>query len=153
MISSGQSYEMTVASTSVKLREMLKGSPPCRVALDLEKEGWSREWACAAVREIEVKYNPAGLRHGALMNQKLRDQAQGRFFIGIGLFSIGLLVTLVTLISALNFGGWIFITFGSIISGAGMALTSFQSMKRLPDRPLPLYVAPRDPKVDDPGSF
>ncbi|MFD0892054.1 hypothetical protein KBB96_11555 [Luteolibacter ambystomatis] len=123
------------------------------MALELEKDGWSREWACAAVREIEVKYNPAGLRDGALLNQKLRDHFQFRLFAGIGLFAIGLVVTVATLVSALNFGGWIVVTFGSIISGAGMAVTSFQRLKRYPDRPLPVYFQPRDPKVDDPGSF
>ena len=147
------SYEVTLRKNAQEIRGLLQASVPFQVALELEKRGWPREWACAAVETIECQYNPAGVAHGPIVNQKLRDASQMRFYLGIGLFVIGALVTVVTLATALESGGLVIVAYGAILSGASMAAVSFGGLKRYPDRPIPKYLAPRNPNEHDPGNY
>ena len=132
---------------------LLKRESPEQAALSLEREGWPREWACAAIAHIETKHNPAGLVHGSVRNQELREKLQTRAALGGAMFVIGLLVSLGTLVSALYTGGWIVIAYGAVFTGAGMWLQSFPLLKKYPDRRMPVYVPPKDPKDHNPNNY
>jgi len=136
-----------------RLLDELKRGTPMKVALLLEKEGWSREWACKAVQTLEVKYNPAHLHDGSVKNQEIREKLQMRASIGAGLFILGTLVTVVTLLSALAHGGLIVIAFGAIFSGASLWGHNYSRLKKYPDRRLPIYLPPKDSTGSRPQDY
>lgn len=136
-----------------RLVELLKKGSPEKTALILEKEGWSREWACKAVQTIETRHNPSNLVHGPKHNQQIRERLQTHAGIGACLFTIGFLVTTLSLISAFSSGGWIIIAYGSIFAGAGMFLKSFPQLKRYPDRKPPLFLPPKDSGDGSPQDY
>jgi hypothetical protein len=147
------SYAESLKLVRDQLIELMKGKTPYEAALLLEKAGWSREWACAAVEKIEYSHNPARLVPDAKRSQATRESLQSRFALGVGLLVIGLLVSLGTLFVALSVGGWVFIAYGAVITGFGMCAQTLPLLRRYPDRPLPRYVPPKDARVHDPGSF
>lgn len=153
MTSQADPYQPQLTRNTVRIREMLRSSTPAQVAALLEKKGWRREWACCAVEHVGYQYNPAGLRNHAQVNQKIRDRFQTQFYIGLILFVVGFIVSSLTLANALAFGGLVIFAYGSVISGAGMALRASKILKTHPDRPLPKYFAPRDPVAYSPGDY
>lgn len=132
---------------------MLKAEPPMDVALKLEADGWPRDWACKAVEHIEITQNPAGLRHGAQGNQMIRDRLQMQMGLGAVMFFVGLVVSVVTLVNAMHFGGWVVITYGAVFAGGSMWLRAFPLRKQYPDRRIPVYVPPKDFRDHKPAEF
>ena len=133
--------------------DLLRTTTPEKAAIAMEKSGWPREWACKAVVEIETTRNPANLPNGWASNQRLREKHGSAAMFGACLFIVGALVSLATLGIALHSGGWILITYGAVITGAGLWLKNPPEVKKYPDRRLPLYVPPRDPKNSDPSQY
>ena len=121
------SLQDAINQSRPRLIEMLKQGKPQQVALQLEKEGWSREWACKAVRTVEIRNNPAHLPHGAEKTQAIRERLQMHAGLGAGLFLVGLLTTAITLSAALAFGGLAIIAYGAIFVGAGMFIRRIPS--------------------------
>lgn len=133
--------------------DLLRTTTPEKAALILKKSGWPREWACRAVTEIETTRNPANLPNGWTNNQWRREKHEGRATLGACMFLVGTLVSLITLASALHSGGWIVIAYGAVITGAGMWIRNAPEVKKYPDRRLPVYIPPRDPKNSNPADY
>jgi|GEM_PF-4589253 len=146
-------YNDALIQVRRELTDTLRVNTPVAAVRELEKAGWSREWACAAVETIEYKYNPAHLLPDARRSQEIREKLQSHAAIGAGIFIVGLLVSIGTLAIALSAGGLIVIAYGAVIAGAGMWLKSYPQLKNYPDRPLPKYVPPRDKRVYDPKNY
>ena len=136
-----------------RLIDLLKQETPEKVALILEKEGWTREWACKAVRTVEIRNNPTYLRDGVIQHQKIRERLQMQVGLGAGIFIVALLISIATLASALAFGGLIVITYGAVFVGAGMFMRAYPHLKRYPDRRLPVYTPPKNARGEDPQDF
>lgn len=136
-----------------ELTEFMSTQTPAATARELEKAGWSWEWACAAVETVEYKYNPARLSPDAKGSQEIRERLQSQAMLGAGLFVIGLLISIGTLVLAFKAGGLIVIAYGAVICGAGMWLKAYPQLSRYPDRPLPRYVTPRDSRNSSPADF
>lgn len=132
---------------------LLRSATPEKAAIILEKNGWPREWACKAVVEIETTRNPSNLHDGWASNQRSREKHESAAMLGACLFIVGTLVSLITLASALHSGGWIIIAYGAVITGAGLWMKNAPAVKKYPDRRLPVYIAPRDPKNSDPSQY
>lgn len=132
-----------------EILDLLKRETPLKAALVLEQAGWPRDWACHAIRQVEIEQNPAHLPYGAVENQKRRDRCQLRLSCGAGLFFVCLL-----LVVGFLFGGRIAIlpTVG-IFVGLGMWLKEIPELKRYPDRRLPVYTPPKDARGHNPGQY
>lgn len=138
------SLQDAINANRMRLIDLLKSRKPEEVALLLGKEGWSREWACKAVRTVETIHNPAQLPHGAERNQAIREKLQMHAGLGAGIFLVGLIITIFTVATALAFGGLVIIAYGAIFVGAGMFIRAYPQMKRYPDRRLPVFLPPKD---------
>ena len=147
------SYSASLSESRRDLMDFLEKNTPAAAAKELEKAGWSWEWACAAVETIESKYNPARLSPDARRSQAIREKLQSQAALGAGIFIVGLVISIATLAIALSAGGLIVIAYGAVFVGAGMWLKAYPQLKRYPDRPLPKYVAPRDRRVHDPTAY
>lgn len=132
-----------------RLVELLKQESPEKVALILQKEGWTREWACQAVRTVEIRNNPTNLREGVVQNQKIRERLQMQVGLGAGIFIVALLISIVTLIS----GGVILIAYGAMFVGGGIFMRAYPHLKRYPERKLPVYIPPKNARGEDPQDF
>ena len=148
-----ETYKESLTESRGELTDFLRGNTPVIAARELEKSGWTWEWACAAVETIEYKYNPARLAPDARRSQEIREKHQSHAMLGAGLFVIGLVVSIGTLALALAAGGFIVIAYGAVFCGAGMWLKAYPQLKRYPDRPLPRYVPPKDSRNHNPGEF
>lgn len=148
-----ETFKDSLTQSRRELTDFMRINTPAVTARELEKAGWSWEWACAAVETVEYKYNPAGLSPDAKRSQEIRERLQSRAMLGAGLFVIGLLVSIGTLALAIAAGGLVVIAYGAVITGAGMWMTAYPQLGRYPDRPLPRYVAPRDSRNSSPADF
>ncbi len=148
-----ENYKDSLLQARHELIELLKVSTPASAVRELEKAGWSREWACAAVETIEYKYNPAQLTPDARRSQEIRERLQSHAALGAGLFTIGLVISIGSLAIALSAGGLIVIAYGAVIAGAGMWMNAYPQLKQYPDRPMPKHVPPRDKRVHDSTNF
>ncbi|OYV05300.1 MAG: hypothetical protein CFE26_12310 [Verrucomicrobiales bacterium VVV1] len=146
-------YKESLLQVRQEVRDALKVATPATVARQLEKSGWSWEWACAVVETIEYKYNPAKLSPDAQRSQMIHDRLKSQASFGAGLFLVGLIVSVGTLAIALSAGGFVVIAYGAVFVGAGMWIKAYPQLKRYPDRPMPKYVPPRDSRVHDPMSY
>ncbi|WP_200267261.1 hypothetical protein [Luteolibacter pohnpeiensis] len=146
-------YQEAFDAERNSIRILLQTQTPIEVAQRLTKNGWPWEWACAAVECIELRENPASLPHGSAANQRYREKLELKANLGLGLLIIGLLFSLFTLVVAFNFGGTAIIAYGAVICGAGLWLNVRPKLKFFPNRRLPKYQPPRDPKVYSPDSY
>ena len=153
MLPPKDNYQDSFKEAQQELRKALASKSPAAVARDLEKSGWTWEWACAAVETIEYQYNPAQLYPDARRSQEIREKLQMQASFGAGLFLVGLIVTFVTFAIAMTVGGLAIIAYGAVFVGAGLWLKTHPQLKKYPDRPLPKYVPPRDPKAHDPVNY
>lgn len=153
MNSPAKTFKDSLIQSRQELTDFMRVNTPVVAARELEKAGWSWEWACAAVETVEYKYNPARLSPDARRGQEIREKHQSRAMLGAGMFVIGLLVSIGTLALALAAGGLIIIAYGAVFCGAGMWLKAYPELKRYPDRPIPKYVPPKDSRNHDPGNF
>jgi len=147
------SLQETINQNRMRLVELLKKEKPQKVALMLEKEGWSREWACKAVRTIEIRHNPTNVPHGPEKNQQIRDNLQMHAGMGAGLFVVGLLVSLLSFVFAMIGGGLVIFAYGAIFVGAGMFMRAYPKLKQYPDRKLPLFLPPKDARGARPEDY
>lgn len=145
-------YKDSFSQVQHEVTLALKRKPPAAVARELEKSGWPWEWACAAVETIEYKYNPASLYPDARSSQEMHEKLKSRATLGVGLFFVGLVVSIGTLAIALS-AGVVVIAYGAVFVGAGMWLKAYPKLKQYPSRPMPKYVPPRDPGVHDPMQY
>jgi hypothetical protein len=67
-------YREAVLVHKSQVLDELRRATPRKVVASLEKNGWSREWACKIVGGMERKYNPANLKWGPDENQRLREK-------------------------------------------------------------------------------
>lgn len=146
-------YKESLMRVRQEVTDALKVGTPATVARELEKSGWSWEWACAVVETIEYKYNPAGLWPDARQSQMIHDKLKTQASVGAGLFLVGLITSIGTLAIAFSAGGLVVIAYGAVFVGAGMWMKAHPQLKRYPDRPMPKYVAPRDSRVHDPTNY
>lgn len=153
MKSPAETFKDSLVQSRQELTDFMSVNTPAVAARELEKAGWSWEWACAAVEAVEYKYNPARLSPDALRSQEIREKLQSHAMLGAGMFVIGLLVSIGTLALALAAGGLIVIAYGAVFCGAGMWLKSYPQLKRYPDRPIPKYVPPKNGRNCDPADF
>jgi len=138
------SYPDAVKAHKLKVLEELKKSTPKHVVALLEKNEWSREWACKIVAGMENKYNPANLERSLTENQRLREKYSKRaFFGGLALF-IGVIVTIGSLVLALSSGGLVIVAYGAVLSGAATFWSGIANVGKYPDREIPVY---REPEV------
>ena len=153
MIPPAETFKDSLAQSRQELTDFMRVNPPAIAARELEKSGWSWEWACAAVETVEYKYNPARLTPDARGSQEIREKLQSHAMLGAGLFVIGLVVSIGTLVLALAAGGLIVIAYGAVFCGAGMWLKAYPQLKRYPDRPIPKYVRQRTTGIAIPPIF
>ena len=139
-----ETYREAVTVHKDTVLELLKKSKPKKVANDLEKDGWPREWACRIGCGMEKKYNPANLRWGPVENQRLREKYCSKVFLGGGVFFVGLIVSIITTFLAFSFGGVAVFAYGAVIGGGATFWSGLTNVKKYPDRDLPEYVAPRE---------
>ena len=137
-----KSYPDAVNAHKSKVLDELKRSTPKRVVALLEKNGWSREWACKIVAGMEKKYNPANLRWGPTDNQSLRDKYSTRAFFGGGALLIGLIVTIGSLFLAFSHGGLGIVAYGAVLWGGATFWSGITNVGKYPDREIPVYKEP-----------
>lgn len=146
-------YKESLIQVSQQVTDALQVATPATVARELEKSGWSWEWACAVVETIEYKYNPARLSPDARRSQMIHDKLKSQASLGAGLFLVGLVISIGTVAIAFSSGGLVVIAYGAVFVGAGMWMKAYPQLKQYPDRPMPRYVAPRDSRVHDPTNY
>ena len=135
-------YREAVKAHKESVLEQLGKSKPKRVVALLEKNGWSREWACNIMAGMEKRYNPANLKWGPEENQRLREKYSTRVFLGGGALLIGLIVTIGSLILALSFGGLGIVAYGAVLWGGTTLWNGLSKVGSYPDREIPVYIAP-----------
>ena len=129
--------------------DLLRKQVPVQAALSLEKEGWPRDWACEAIRKLEVEQNPGNLTLGSIANQAAREKLSLHVTLGAGLFFVCLVLGTGLLIS-----GRIFIPcIVGIFVGAGLWMKAAPALKRYPDRRLPAYIPPKSLRGHHPDQY
>lgn len=143
------SLESSIRRHSRAIVDLLRRDTPLRVALVLEQQGWPREWACTAIRQLEIQHNPAGLRHGAVANQGRRDRLNLEAIGGATLALLSLAVGVLFLVGG-RIAIWAIV---GLFIGAGACLRALPELKKHPDRRLPTYTPPKQLRGHQPGDY
>ena len=135
-------YREAVKAHKSAVLEQLRNHKPKHVVATLERNGWSREWACNIVAGMEKKYNPGNLRYPPDENQRLREKYSNRVFFGGAALLIGLIVTIGSLFLAFSYGGLGIVAYGAVLWGAATLWSGLTNVKSYPDREIPRYMPP-----------
>lgn len=137
MLPDDSNYREAFAAREPEVLELLRKKSPVRVVSELQRQGWPRVWACELVGKLEREHNPAGLKLGADVSQRLRAQHLRMVILGGVAFVIGWAVVILSAIPEFVGRGFIILAYGAIICGAICLWRGFTILRACPDRRIP----------------